>query len=251
MPNWCNNSATITGPISILKELEEVQLSFQELFPCPKELLDTTAPAEYNDKDKAKLNEEKFGHSDWYSWQVSNWGTKWDLSLQSLDLEDNGDGTGFLNAGFDTAWSPPVEFMKKLYEKYKDQGLNIHMEYFEPGCSFLGVVDTRSGEFVDEYFEYEVACDLENCIKELGGHALAEYELEYLKEREEEEEREREEAENKAPVKAAAKKTTKTTAKKTTAKKTKTKKTVTKKTVTKPAAKKTTVTKPAGKKAGG
>jgi hypothetical protein len=252
MPNWCNNSATITGPIDILKELEAVQLSFQELFPCPQELLDTTAPAVYNDKDKVKINEEKFGYSDWYSWQVGNWGTKWDLSLQSLDLDDNGDGTGCLHAGFDTAWSPPVEFMKNLYEKYKDRGLNIRMEYFEPGCGFLGIVDTSEGEFIDEYHEFETASELEDCIKELGEHCLAKYELEYLQEREEEERQEREKAEEakteeKVTVKAAAKKSAKTTVKKAAAKKT-VKKAAVKKAAVKKAASKKAVKAPASKK---
>ena len=205
MPNWCNNSATITGPIDILKELEDVQLSFQEIFPCPQELLDTTAPAVYNDKDKAKINEEKFGHSDWYSWQVGNWGTKWDLSLQSLELEDNGDGTGCLHAGFDTAWSPPVEFMKKLYDKYKGRGLDIRMEYFEPGCSFIGKVTANDeDDFFDEYYDYSGSEDLQSCIDELDGHDLAEHELEYLKEREEEE-RQDKEAEEKAAAEAKPK----------------------------------------------
>jgi hypothetical protein len=252
MPNWCENSLTISGPLEILKELEEAQLSLEKLFPCPKELLETKSPAIYNDKEKGELNTEKYGYPDWYSWQVANWGTKWDLSLHSLDLDEGVDGKGYLCAGFDTAWSPPVEAMKKIFEKYKGRGLKIELEYFEPGCSFIGKVTANDeDDFDDEYYDYSGSEDLQSCIEELGGHDLAEYELEYLKEREEEE-RQDKEAEEKAAAeakpkaedkpKAAAKKTVKSTAKKT-VKKAAVKKTAVKKATAKsvksPASKKT------------
>lgn len=205
MPNWCENSLTISGPLEILKELEEVQLSFQKLFPCPQELLETSAPAVYNDKEKAEINKEKYGYPDWYSWQVANWGTKWDISIQSIDLDEGVDGKGYLTVGFDTAWSPPVEAMRKIFEKYKGKGLKIEMEYFEPGCSFIGKVRANDeDDFFDECYDYSGADDLETCIKELGGHDLAEYELEYLREREEEEHQEKE-VEEKAASEAKAK----------------------------------------------
>jgi chemotaxis protein histidine kinase CheA len=249
MPNWCENSLTISGPLEILKELEEAQLSLQKLFPCPKELLETSAPAVYNDKEKAEINKEKYGYPDWYSWQVANWGTKWDLSIHSIDVDEGVDGKGYLCAGFDTAWSPPVEAMRKIFEKYKGRGLKIEMEYFEPGCSFIGKVTANDeDDFFDEYYDYQGSEDLESCIKELGGHDLAEYELEYLREREEEERQEKE-AEEKAAAEAQAKAEDKVKpepAKPKAAAK-KTVKSAPKKTAKKPAVKKTTVKKATAK----
>lgn len=190
MPNWCMNDLTITAPTSVIKEIVDSQLSLQKLFPCPQELLDTTAPAKSNAPEKYSSNIEKYGHGDWYSWQVSNWGTKWDIGPIELSMDlntsDNHDGTHTLTAGFDSAWGPPAEAMRKLHEKYKDQNIEIRLEYFESGCCFLGVAHTSEGYFFDESADYTDADDLQSWVDELD-HNLASYEVDYLREREEEE----------------------------------------------------------------
>lgn len=183
MPNWCMNDLTITAPKNVIQEIAESQLSLQKLFPCPQELLDTTAPAP---KDKTGSFQEKYGHADWYSWQIANWGTKWDIGpLHEIHETDNYDGTATITVGFDSAWSPPVDAMKKLYEKYKDQNIEIRLEYFEGGCAFLGVAQTTDDGFFDECYDYENADDLQSWVDELE-HNLASCEVDYLREREEE-----------------------------------------------------------------
>lgn len=218
MPNWCMNQLILTGPKDVIFEIAESKLSLDKLFPCPQELKDTTAPAVYNDKERAVANKEKFGFSDWYDWQISNWGTKWDIGpLEEIDPDQVGDNLYEINVGFDSAWSPPVEAMSKLYDKYGSRGLNIWMEYFEPGCAFLGTVTTTGGQFIDEYREFSTADELEEAVKELE-HGLAESEVEYLREREEEEHQfqiEKAAKANAAPAKTkAAKPTAKKAAKK-------------------------------------
>lgn len=185
MPNWCSNNLEMVGPKNVIEEIAESKLSLQKLFPCPAELLGATAPAEFNDKEKAAENVKKYGYPDWYSWQIANWGTKWDIGPVDVEMCENEGEYSFI-ASFDSAWSPPVDAMKKLHEKYKDKGLKIRMEYFEPGCAFLGVCKTVGDKFVDEYAEYKNADELEECVEELGCE-LAAYEVEYLRESEEEE----------------------------------------------------------------
>jgi hypothetical protein len=222
MPNWCANELEITAPNEVIKEVAATGLSLQKIFPCPEELLNTTAPAEFNDKDKYDSNIKKYGHPDWYTWQVANWGTKWDITLNSdLEPEENEDGTSTIRAGFDSAWGPPVEAFQKLYEKYKAKNIYIRLEYFEPGCAFLGVAKTVDGDFVDDCREYETADELEAYVTELD-HCLAEYEVEYLRDREEEEAADLEEKNKTTAVKAVkplkkqAKKKAKTASKKVT-----------------------------------
>jgi len=190
MPNWCINDLTITAPTNVIKEIVDSQLSLQKLFPCPRDLLETSAPANYNDAEKAKINKEKYGHPDWYSWQVANWGTKWDIGpLTGIYEDDNLDGTSTINVGFDSAWSPPVSAIKKLYEKFENQNIKIRLEYFEAGCAFLGVAETSSDGFLDICYDYESSDELQALVDQLG-HELASSEVDYLREREAEDAKE-------------------------------------------------------------
>jgi hypothetical protein len=46
--------------------------------------------------------------TDWYSWRVENWGTKWDCDTNYID-ENNGQS---LSVGYITAWAPNENFIK-------------------------------------------------------------------------------------------------------------------------------------------
>lgn len=239
MPNWCSNELILTGPKDVIDEIAATNLSLDILFPCPQELKDTAAPAS---KDRAEENIKKYGYADWYDWQVNNWGTKWDITpYNPIVVDALTDGLYEISIGFDSAWAPPVHAMEKLYYKYKDRGLNIWMEYFEGGCAFIGTCKSQDGEFVDDCFEFSNADELEEAIKKLD-HNMGQFELDYLREREEEEAASEIEEEAKAQDEKPLKKTKKPAAKKVV------KKPAPKKAVKKPAAKKAPVKKVAVKK---
>lgn len=143
MPNWCNNSITISGPTETIKQLWEDAHAdmggdierglLDAMAPMPRELQGTTAPSEDG--------------QDWYNWRVDNWGTKWDISDEGLEFIDNGDGTAEITGWFDSAWAPPVG----AYEKFLDDMDNCSIEasYYEPGMDFGGFY--RNGD--DIYFD--------------------------------------------------------------------------------------------------
>jgi len=181
MPNWCNNSITISGPTETIKQLWEDAHPDTEAFellqamaPMPAELEGTTAPSEDGE--------------DWYSWRVNNWGTKWDVSDEGLEFIDNEDGTASIQGWFDTAWAPPVG----AYEKFCDDMDNCSLEasYHEPGMDFAGFWSSEGG---DEYCEdITEQCELpEDDRSELFNRLDEEYALvenyEMWKEDEEEE----------------------------------------------------------------
>lgn len=247
MPNWCSNDLILTGPKDVIDEIAATNLSLDALFPCPKELKDTVAPAKHNDKDKAEENIKKYGYADWYDWQVNNWGTKWDITpYNPIQVEALSDGLYEISVGFDSAWSPPIQAMEKLYYKYKDRGLNVWMEYFEGGCAFIGTCKSQDGEFIDDCFEFSNADELEEAIKKLD-HNMGQFELDFLREREEEEAASEIEEEAKAQDEKPLKKTKKPSVKKV-VKKPATKKAVKKPGTKKVPAKKAAVKKPAKKK---
>ena len=147
MPNWCNNSITISGSTETLETLwEEANKEdsglLQAMVPMPKALHDTTSPCE---PDEAL--QEKYGASNWYDWAVRNWGTKWDVSLEGLDFHNNHDGTSTIEGWFDSAWGPPIE----AYNTFLDDmdGCSIEATYEEGGMDFAGHYDNGSDDYIE------------------------------------------------------------------------------------------------------
>ena len=140
MPNWCNNNIELAHDDPAM--IERAAAAFRdgkflnEFIPLPKELEDTTAPA--RETNEALM--EKYGASDWYSWCVNNWGTKWDISPYACDIEN-----GQLVGAFDTAWAPPTV----AYEKLEELGFSVRAYYYEPGMGFCGM-----WEGFDESYDY-------------------------------------------------------------------------------------------------
>jgi len=64
----------------------------------------------------------KFKTNDWYSWNVRNWGTKWDVAVSNdeeypdtelLEYKSEGEDNWVIYR-FNTAWSPPMPAIEKL-----------------------------------------------------------------------------------------------------------------------------------------
>ncbi len=140
MPNWCNNNIELAHEDPAM--LERAKAAFldgkllNEFIPLPKELEDTTAPA--RETNEALM--EKYGASDWYSWCLANWGTKWDISPYGCEIEN-----GQLVGSFDSPWGPPTE----AYSKLEELGFEVRAYYNEPGMGFAGVYDG-----FDECYDY-------------------------------------------------------------------------------------------------
>jgi len=123
MPNWCMNSLTVSH--------------------TDKDMVQKFADA-YNTGNVCQQFIPMPEGEDWYSWNVSNWGTKWDFGKGELDdpvtIKD-----GKVNISFETAWSPPIQF----YDYLVDLGYNVDATYFEPGMGFCGVYFNGDDEYVD------------------------------------------------------------------------------------------------------
>lgn len=182
MPNWCNNSTTISGNKEQIDKFEAFlnEKSGKEWFdfflPCPKELTDVDSP---NKTDNVNELIEKYGHGDWYSWSVENWGTKWNTDAQ--DWSRDGDSISFW---FDSAWAPPTA----LYDKITAEGYDVEAYYLEEGMGFVG----KYSEGADEYYEYTDSESLNDIPDEIVDNwnlreNLEEWEAENAEEEDEEE----------------------------------------------------------------
>ncbi len=189
MPNWCNNTITIKGSTETVKQLWEDANQegssrglLNAMVPMPEGLVDTTKGT--GDELQTEVHD---GHTNWYDWSVSRWGTKWDVDTEGLEFTDNGDGTAEITGYFDSAWSPPIE----AYSAFCDDMDGVYLEayYEEGGMCFVGYWDSEGG---DDYYEYSefTSDNIRDNIPEylVDEYALDERLAEYEAEEEEEEE---------------------------------------------------------------
>jgi len=143
MPNWCDNTITIKGPATKVSQIyEELKTTDNGLcsilYPPPADMFKGNLG-----EDERKECEEK-GIPNWYDWQSSNWGTKWDTCDGQWEYEEAGDGEGILSGSFQTAWAPPIGVYEHCDEAHED--LYIYGMYYEPGCAFAGIWESGVGE---------------------------------------------------------------------------------------------------------
>jgi hypothetical protein len=130
MPNWCDNSITISGPTETIKKLWETATSMQ------------------GSDERRGLLEAMVPIGEWeYGSAVENWGTKWDIDHEGLEFTDNGDGTGDISGWFNSAWSPPVSAYDNFLENNEDCG--IYASYYEPGMDFAGFYTNGEDEYIE------------------------------------------------------------------------------------------------------
>ena len=172
MPNWCSNTIEIEGTkeqinafVSFLDE-QSGKNWFNFFRPCPQELVDTVSGFVGEDKQSAhetqqKMNIEKHGHADWYSWSVDKWGTKWNCDAQDwMKIENPNEDQASVTFWFDSAWSPPTA----LYEFIESSSeFILKASYLEEGMSFVG----QFSGGLDECYEFSDLDSLEEIPEEL------------------------------------------------------------------------------------
>ncbi len=130
MPNWCQNNLTITGSEADIQafkakavghspwlepEGDPDLLNFHSLVSVPDEVL--------------KAGYQSAG----YDWEQKNWGCKWGASGPGI-LDE---WEGHVEYEFYTAWSPPIEFLKRVAVQWSS--LQFVLAYEEPGMAYKGL----------------------------------------------------------------------------------------------------------------
>ena len=136
MPNWCNNTITISGPTEKMQKIidtvndESMDGLCSALYPQPEDMF----KGDLGEKERKECAEK--GIPNWYDWNTSNWGTKWDATPDQLEIEHDSDGTSVITGAFDSAWGPPIG----AYEHFIQNNDDCHLEsmYYEGGCAFCG-----------------------------------------------------------------------------------------------------------------
>lgn len=100
MPNWVNNIVKVEGAADLIESFfdkvtnEDGRFTFENII----------SPEGVDDYDKT-----------WYSWNINNWGTKWDAC--NPFHENSGD---YAEIEFNTAWSVPTPVWEAMAAQYPD-----------------------------------------------------------------------------------------------------------------------------------
>ena len=150
MPNWCNNRVTVSGTEKDISKISDIFSDTKSIFnriiqsPDWKRLPNEKGQFPQLERMKNPKTGEVMwetynfpdGKNDdrWYHWNIQNWGTKWDITADSVEiqLEDS----EMLEVSFDTAWSPPEPICKRLREMFPESTFSWF--YDEPGMEFAG-----------------------------------------------------------------------------------------------------------------
>lgn len=116
MPNWCSNRILIEGDDVVIDQIMEIAGD-------PPNLMNL----------RAKPDDVE----DWYQWRLANWGTKWELDVNSWDVTDH---SILIDAS--SAWSPPIALLEYISEMFS---CRIGASYYEFGCDFVGAVRIDNG----------------------------------------------------------------------------------------------------------
>jgi hypothetical protein len=162
MPNWCYNTANFRNEDTTKVDALEKFLEKNENEDKEESLLSYFLPRPESEKDN------------WYTWNTTNWGCKWDASVQSYSRISDEE----ITVTFETPWAPPIALYQYLSSDAEDWYATAY--YLEEGCAFIGYVDDGS----DEFYEYSDVASLDS----IPDHIVDFWNLrEQLQEREDDE----------------------------------------------------------------
>ena len=169
MPNWCNNSLTISGPRDTIERIVRAATGKMGETEDGRMIgmLEYMVPVVASDGEVTASD------------QTAAWGTKWDVTdAEVLEYDELDGSTVSALLVFDTAWSPPIECFETWFGEHP--GYDCVLDYHEPGVAFVGRFTPEWGE---ETYEYGAATadtvrkfvpedlvdlwDLEQCMYEM------------------------------------------------------------------------------------
>lgn len=141
MPNWTTNILCVEGNTNDVQDFTN-------------KIKATTHEQEYTILSNIVPMPPTEDEDNWYEWNTTNWGTKW----QDCDtiLVSSGDNSATFR--FDTAWSPPVEGIAKVSKAFPN--LTFILSYQEMGMGYVGSAGYKDG-LLSECSSENITCERE------------------------------------------------------------------------------------------
>lgn len=199
MPNWCYNYLEINGSesdISNIKQqlnkpftrehdqwnpatgqMEVKEYAYDNPILAFWNIIKPTDLETYIKQEDPNYPSPDFASqgNNWYSWNVRNWGTKWDVSVSNdeqypeTELYEETDTS--LSYKFNTAWSPAIPVIEKLSEQYPECEITLSYEE-ETGWGGEYVFTNGQGSQIEDYENKCRDCDslntMEYCENDCG-----------------------------------------------------------------------------------
>ena len=178
MPNWVYNGLTIEGPKdSVLKLKEQMNQPFLDYITPNGDLAYSIEQTKYSnpvfsfrniisptdlEAYKAQPDFKAEGEqNDWYSWNIRNWGVKWDVAVSNEDkypdtyMEEHENGDNYVvYYNFNTAWGVADKALTNLSSQYPDLLFTLS---FEEETGWGGEWEILRGVVISQS-EYESKC---------------------------------------------------------------------------------------------
>lgn len=141
MTNWCSNTLRVLGPEQAVTRFRERAIGF---YPGKNSPLDAQ-PSVLSFHSLIPIPPERMESRLRLKWEMENWGCETGAYEARL-AEDWDDG---LIYEFDTAWSPPIEFLERVSTQWPD--LIFVLEYEEPDEGYKGLAKAVAGVTEDHF----------------------------------------------------------------------------------------------------
>lgn len=151
MPNWCRNRLSVAGPHdqidAFARRAALGKISYPDALEAGKLISEHDAEQiaavigqdiEGTFSFRGHVPEPVYAdEGEWHPWRIANWGTKWDAAEPEMSFED-----GELVIEFDTAWSPPEQWLRQVASEHPE--LKLEMLWNEEQC-FAGKFEAHDG----------------------------------------------------------------------------------------------------------
>lgn len=154
MPNWFNFEMQVSGSKKeILEFVENVkgsknfdtegrEFDFNHFIPQPENIFRENLST---DKSKELAKE---GIPDWYNWNIDNWGTKWNVAIDDVNVCVYNDGSADVFYVMRTAWAFPAPVIEQMIRDYHHLDFSIQGE--EESCAYGINIDSSEGVWDEE-----------------------------------------------------------------------------------------------------
>jgi hypothetical protein len=188
MPNWVSNNVSITaksksdldvflekakGADSKIKE-DEREFHFgafvhpsDEDVPYYKGELKDEKPEGWDELSSAEqlAHNLKFSGRDWYDWNVTNWGTKWDACETYVSRESDLS----VSVGFQTAWGIPEPLLRAMTEQHPELNFSVWAEEEQGwGAEYVGangeLITTDEWDIPNSHADYAKRDREDSCV---------------------------------------------------------------------------------------
>ncbi len=151
MPNYCENELLVSGPETEIERFwNENRMSAEEA----RQIYEEDEARDLSFMKSVPVKNETCNE------QTEAWGTKWDACDPHGDKSDTE-----IRYYFNTAWSPPEEWLQKVAVKYPK--LDFDMESKEPGCDFyINLIYKHGFRKLKKMMTYEEYLEMKYDVKD-------------------------------------------------------------------------------------